>query len=185
MTLRTSRCALQAARIDFARAGPMPEHLADAARVAVEDLERLDAEALDDAARELGPDALDEARAEVAADAVERRGRDLGVARDAELLAEARRRLVAPLHAQRRARRHAQQAAHDGHDVAAALELEARHRERAVAAREDDAIDRALERLLGSALARLGRALEQIHCRVPASWEHGRARPSTAPRPPA
>ena len=121
---------------------------------------------LDDAPRELGPDALDEARAEVAADAVLRRGRDLGVARDAELLAEARRRLVAALHAQRRARGHAQQAAHDGHDRAAALDLEARHGERALAAREDDAVDCALERLLVTLawpLARLGRAFEQIH----------------------
>ena len=71
-------------------------------------------------------------------------GRDLGVARDAELRAEARRwSRSGPDDAQRRAGRDAHQAADDGDDLAVALELEARDRERAVAARVDDALDRA------------------------------------------
>ncbi len=142
--------------------------LADAARVAVEHLERGDPEPLDDAPRELGADALDQPRAEVAANAVQRRGRDLGVARHPKLGAEAHGVLEAADHAQRRTDRHARQAADDGDHLAARARLQACDGEVAFAAGEDDALDGALEGFLaGFALAVAGgrgaRAVEQIH----------------------
>ena len=95
-------------------------------------------------------------------------GRDLGVAGEPQLRAEAHRVLEPPDDAQRRADRHARQAADDGDHLAARARLEARDREVAFAAGEDDALDRALEGLLaGFALAVAGgpgaRAVEQIH----------------------
>ena len=89
----------------------------------------------------------------------------------AELLTEARGRLVLPRDAQHGAGRDADQAAHDGHDGAVAFDLQARDRERAVAARIDQAFDGPLQRRLGvvgpalAALARRARPVEKIHAR--------------------
>jgi hypothetical protein len=163
LALRAPRLA-DGARARRADAGD----LADARRIAVQDLQRLDAEALDDARRELGPDPLDQPRAEIAAHAVDGLRRHLGVALDAELLAEPRRRLEATADAQHGARRDADQAADDGDDGAALVDLEPRHRERAVAARIHDALDRAFDRGVGLRLFAFSwraRPVEQIHAR--------------------
>ncbi len=142
--------------------------LADAGRVAVEDLQRLDPEAVDDARGQLGADPLDEPRPEVAAQPLQRRRRDLGVVLDLELRAVANGGLVAANHAQRRARRNADQAADDRDHLAVALELQPGDRERPVAARIDHPLDRAEQGFVlsgaGSSAAR-GRAtsVEQIH----------------------
>ena len=146
--------------------------LADARRIAVEDLQRLDAEALDDPPGELGADPLDEAGAEIAPEAVYRLRGHLGVAQDAELIAEPGGGLETPRHAQHRPRRHADQAADHGDDLVATVEPQARDRERAVAARVDDALDGPLQRLLGrvgagprarAAAPRAAAPIEQVH----------------------
>src|SRR5262249_6992800 len=139
-------------------------HLADARRIAVQHLQGLDAEAVDDARGELGPDALDEAGAEVAADAFPPRGADLRVARGAGPLAPGGGGLDLPRHAQLGADRDAPQRAHHGDHGAVARQLEARHRELPVAARVDDALEGPLERAFRLALRGSGaRPIEEIH----------------------
>ena len=138
-------------RADGARARrPDARHLADAARVAVQDLQRLDAEAIDDARRELGPDALDQPRAEIAAQALDRlRARPRCSASTRNW---SPKRAVVSKRPDTRSTAPAgmpDQAADDGDDVAAALELQARDGERAVAARVDEALDGPLQRRLG------------------------------------
>ena len=94
--------------------------LADARGIAIQDLQRVDAEARDDTRRELGPDALDQARAQVTPDALDGLGRKLGVAGDAELRSEARVGFAMSGDAQARPDRDAQQTADDGHGLARA-----------------------------------------------------------------
>ena len=106
-------------------------HLADAPRIAVQQLQGLDAEALDDARRQLGADALHQARAQVLANALQRRGRQLGEPADPELRAKARRVLAPARHAQPRADRHAQQATDDGQRFGRAIDGQLGRRESA------------------------------------------------------
>src|SRR5205823_5000537 len=125
--------------------------LADAPRLEVEHLERLDPEPVDDARRQLGPDPLDEPRPEVAPQALERCRRDLGVVRDLELRAETGVGLEAADQPQRGAGRDADQAPHHRHHLAVAavaLELQPGDREGPIAAGVDDPLDRAEQRLL-------------------------------------
>ena len=148
---------------------PDPRHLADAAGVAVQDLQGLDPEALHDARGELRSDPLDQPRPEVTSHPLDGLGRDLGIACHPELIAEARGGLEPSRHPQHRAGRDAHQASHDGDDVAAAFQLQARDGERAVAAGIDDPFHGPFEgrlRIVGralAALARRARSIEQIH----------------------
>ena len=87
ITSRIARCSCHARDERVGARASEAVHLAQAMRLFVEDLQRVEPELLDDALRGDLADALDEARAEVLLDAGERRRRELGHARRAQLLA--------------------------------------------------------------------------------------------------
>ncbi len=135
-------------------------HLAQPVRAALDDLEHLVAEGLDQLAGQRPADALDHARAEVGLDAFERARRHDAQGLRAELEAEARIGLPAAVGADHLAGRHRRACADHGRRLALVRELDPEHAEAAVGIVEHHPLDEAGEglrrRLRGGEDERLG-----------------------------
>jgi hypothetical protein len=139
--------ALRRPRLGDALGAGRPDalHLVQPLWRAADDLERLDAEVLDQPLGQLRPDPGDHPGAEVALDAEQGLGRLRVIRRDAELAAEALVVLPRPARDQRRADRDAEQRPDHRDRWTAAGQLEPRDRPLVARILEDDPLERAFQ----------------------------------------